>query len=254
MSVRRRSVFLRRAACLTAITVPRENDRPSLSNRRHVRPPDSYGARRASNPHRSLLVSIALCAALSVRNLSSASASSGHWERLPDGRVIHVIPVPMKISKMLMISEKGLQDLAGPKDLLLGGFLRFSQAGSTGVFSGDILMADARSQSMAQRGDCKTRFAALVRDLGGVLASDPESLASVYEVFHKYFPIEKCNIEDVLAIARTSRFFVGSEEMGTYSVAFNSAGVSSRPGFAVLISVDKKTGNLERPFAKINGY
>jgi hypothetical protein len=38
------------------------------------------------------------------------------------------------------------------------------------------------------------------------------AITPVYEVFYKYFPVENCNIEDVLGIARTSRFFVGSEE------------------------------------------
>ncbi len=109
--------------------------------------------------------------------------------------------------------------------------------------------------SLDPRSDCKTRFTALVRDLDGVLASDPETINPVYEVFHTHFPVEKCKIEDVLAIARASRFFVGSEEWGTYyNIGFDSAGVSSRPGFAVQISMAKKTGDLELPFAKVNGY
>lgn len=104
-------------------------------------------------------------------------------------------------------------------------------------------------------GDCKTRIAALVRDLDSVLASDAETVTLVYEVFHKYFPVEKCNIEDVLATARGSRFFVGSDEgVEFYNIRFNSGGVSSRPGFFVQISIAKKTGNLELPFAKVNGY
>jgi hypothetical protein len=130
-----------------------------------------------------------------------------------------------------------------------------AQSNSTGVPSGGPLAPTIGSGPVNQPGDCKTRIAALVRDLDGVLGSDAETVTLVYEVFHKYFPVEKCNIEDVLAVARGSRFFVGSEEWGTYYlIQFNSAGVSRRPGFAVQISVEKKTGNLERPFAKVNGY
>jgi hypothetical protein len=131
----------------------------------------------------------------------------------------------------------------------------FAQGNSNGLLSGGDLMPVADSRSTNHSNDCETRFAALVRDLDGVLASDPETITPVYEVFHKYFPIEKCSIEDVLTIARSSRFFAGSEEWGTYyNIAFNSAGASSRPGFAVQISVAKKTGDLELPFAKVNGY
>jgi hypothetical protein len=131
----------------------------------------------------------------------------------------------------------------------------FAQGSSNGFLSGGTLMPATDTQSMDQRSDCTTRFTALVRDLDGVLASDPETINPVYEVFHAHFPVEKCKIEDVVAIARASRFFVRSwEGSENYSVAFNSAGVSSRPGFAVQISMAKKTGDLELPFAKVNGY
>jgi hypothetical protein len=131
----------------------------------------------------------------------------------------------------------------------------FAQGSPNGFLSGDDLMPVADSRPTNHSNDCETRFTALVRDLDGVLASDPETITPVYEVFHKYFPVEKCKIEDVLAIARASRFFVRSWEGSEYySVAFSSADVSSRPGFAVQISMAKKTGNLELPFAKVNGY
>jgi hypothetical protein len=130
-----------------------------------------------------------------------------------------------------------------------------AQSNSNEVLSGGAPMPTIGSGSINQPGDCKTRIVALVRDLDSVLAGDAETVTLVYEVFHKYFPVEKCNIEDVLAAARSSRFFVGSEEWSTYYlIQFNSAGVSRRPGFAVQISIEKKTGNLERPFAKVNGY
>jgi hypothetical protein len=130
-----------------------------------------------------------------------------------------------------------------------------AQSDSNGILSGGPLMPTTGSGPHNKPGDCKTRIAALVRDLDSVLASDAETVTLVYEVFHKYFPVEKCNIEDVLATARGSRFFVGSDEgVEFYNIRFNSGGVSSRPGFFVQISIAKKTGNLELPFAKVNGY
>jgi hypothetical protein len=113
----------------------------------------------------------------------------------------------------------------------------------------------AAAVSGANQEDCKIRLAALVRDLDSVLASDPKAINPVYEVFYKHFPVDKCKIEDVLAIAHTSRFFVKAWEGPEYhSIGFNSAGVSARPVFDVQISISKKTGNLELPFAKVNGY
>ncbi len=116
-------------------------------------------------------------------------------------------------------------------------------------------MQAADSQSLDQVRDCKIRFAALVRDLDSVLASDPKAIDPIYEIFKRYFPVERCSIEDTLATARASRFFVGSEETPEYyNIAFNSAGVGSGYGFAVLISLNRKTGNFELPFAKVNRF
>jgi hypothetical protein len=131
----------------------------------------------------------------------------------------------------------------------------FAQGRSNGFLSGGDLMPVADSGSINQRRDCETRFAVAVRDLDAVLASDPKAIDPIYEIFKRHFPIEKCSIEDALATARASRFFVGSEEAPEYyNIGFNSAGVSSGYGFGVLISLNKKTGIFELPFAKVNGY
>ncbi len=116
-------------------------------------------------------------------------------------------------------------------------------------------MPAADSHSMDQGSDCKTRFNVLVRDLDSILASDQKAIDPIHEVFKRHFPVEKCGIEEILAIARASRFFVGSEETPEYyNVAFNSAGVGSGYGFAVQMSLNKRTGTLELPFAKVNRF
>jgi hypothetical protein len=131
----------------------------------------------------------------------------------------------------------------------------FAQNSSKGELLGGRLMPANESGSANQHSDCKSRFLSLVKDLDRVLASDPETIGPVFEVFYKNFPVEKCAVEEVLSIARSSRFFTSSEETPAYyNIAFNSARVSSRPGFAVLMSLSKQTGNLELPFAKVNGY
>src|SRR4029077_11886801 len=99
------------------------------------------------------------------------------------------------------------------------------------------------------------RFAQLVRDLDVVLASNPKAVDPITKIFHDQLPIANCRIEEVLAIARASPFFVGSEEAPEYyNIAFNSAATSTGYGFAVLIALNKKSMSLELPFAIPNQF
>jgi len=131
----------------------------------------------------------------------------------------------------------------------------FAQSNSNGLLSGRELMVMGDSIEPNKPSDCATRFAEFVRDLDGILASAPKAIDPIYAAFQRSFPIQKCKIEEILTIARKSRFFVGSEEtVAYYNIAFNGAGVGSGNGFAVLVSLNKKTGNMEKPFAKVNGF
>ncbi|XSC43088.1 hypothetical protein ACF1BQ_034155 [Bradyrhizobium sp. RDT10] len=97
------------------------------------------------------------------------------------------------------------------------------------------------------------------------MASDPKTVATgngltvsteeIYEVFHRYFPVEKCKIEDVLTIARTSRFFARYWEVPElYIIEFSSVGVSPPPGYIVQINIEKKTGDFAQPDARAKRY
>lgn len=137
--------------------------------------------------------------------------------------------------------------------------------------SGETLLCDnGHNRTFAEseiHSDCSAQFASLITSLDDVLASDPKTVAvaggsgvlmsteGIYEVFHKYFPVEKCKIEDALAVARASRFFVKSWEVPEYYIIeFNSTGANSWPGFTVNINIDKKTGDFARPFVRPNRY
>lgn len=100
--------------------------------------------------------------------------------------------------------------------------------------------------------DCQSKFTAFVGELDAILAAHTRSATTIYDLFKQYFPIENCKIADILTIARTSQFFTGPEEQpGNYNILFKSGGAWS--GFSVIMSLNKKTGSLELPFAKPNG-
>jgi hypothetical protein len=118
-----------------------------------------------------------------------------------------------------------------------------------------IIVSDNAGSNQPSASDCKGRLAEFVRHLDSILGSAPKAIDPIYEAFRRSFPIQKCNIAEAFAIARVSRFFVGSDETPAYyNIAFNSAGIGSGYGFAVQISLNKKTGNFEMPFAKVNGF
>jgi hypothetical protein len=131
-----------------------------------------------------------------------------------------------------------------------------------------LLCANGHNRTFAEseiQSDCSSKFPPLIASLDQVLASDPKMVATsgglmvspeeIWEVFHKYFPVEKCKIEDIVAIARTSRFFVKSFQWREdYVIEFSSDGASSRPGYLVQIAIDPKTGDFARPSVSANRY
>jgi hypothetical protein len=131
-----------------------------------------------------------------------------------------------------------------------------------------LLCANGHNRTFAEseiHSDCSSKFPPLITSLDQVLASDPKTVATsdglmlsteeIRELFHKYFPVEKCKIEDVVAIARTSRFFVKSfQGREDYIIEFSNDGVSSRPGYLVQIAIDPKTGDFARPIVRPNRY
>ncbi len=71
----------------------------------------------------------------------------------------------------------------------------------------------------------------------------------------KYFPLERCNIQSAIEIARKSRFFSHVSEETTYFViAFDSRGFAGwlDPGFHIQINLLKASGNSWLPGAHVN--
>jgi hypothetical protein len=103
--------------------------------------------------------------------------------------------------------------------------------------------------------ECATRIAAFVKELDSLLASDPSTIYPVFDLLNRYFPVEGCDIQDAIGIARESRFFsLVSEEKTYYVIVFDSKGVAgwANPGFYVQFSLIKTSGNSRLPAAHVN--
>jgi len=106
-----------------------------------------------------------------------------------------------------------------------------------------------------QSENCRDRFTRLVRELDLVLAGDPTSVDPIQDVIGRNLPINGCSIEELRPIAEASRFYVTARESQKFhSISFNNEGISKGYGFAVMISLNKKTGELEMPFTRPNRY
>ena len=103
--------------------------------------------------------------------------------------------------------------------------------------------------------DCATRFAAFVRALDALLASDPPTVHPVHDLMHEYFPVESCDIAQAIELARQSRFFSYTVTEKTYDIiVFDSRGFAGPrdPGFYVQINFRKESGNSWLPSAMVN--
>ena len=97
--------------------------------------------------------------------------------------------------------------------------------------------------------DCATKLKGLIIDIDELLAKNPRNLNDVYAVFHRYFPINRCGVDEVSLIVKTSRYFrsisMNGPKMHAYSL--NSETASSR-GVAVSFGLTD-AGELVFPFA-----
>jgi hypothetical protein len=175
--------------------------------------------------------------------------------------VDHLAGVAVRLALFVSVQIVSIVKSTPPRVVICGAVLvyataAFAQSNSTELLPrGESMVMGDNTEPNKPPSDCATRFAEFVRDLDGILASAPRAIDPIYAAFQRFFPMQKCSVEEILTIARKSRFFVGSEESPAfYSMAFDSAGTGPGNGFALLISLNKKTGNLEKSFAKVNGF
>jgi hypothetical protein len=113
---------------------------------------------------------------------------------------------------------------------------------------------DTQAKDASDR-DCATRFPAFVQELDRLLASDPSTIYPVFDLLNRYFPVQGCDIQNAIRVARESRFFSHvSEETTYYIIAFDSRGFAgpADPGFHVQLSLLKASGDSRLPAAHVN--
>jgi hypothetical protein len=93
--------------------------------------------------------------------------------------------------------------------------------------------------------DCRDRITAFVTEVANILATDENSVQAFQAPIRKYFPIQACDKEEVLAISMTSKFF--DEVYDTYS-GYTISLKSKR--FIVSFFLKKNNGDIEYPSAR----
>jgi hypothetical protein len=102
--------------------------------------------------------------------------------------------------------------------------------------------------------ECISKLTNFVGALDSLLASNPPSLFPLYDLLKKYFPLERCDVEEAVKISRRSKFLSSvSESWREYVIVFSSAS-PARPhsGFFISFGLVKASGDSELPFAKVN--
>jgi hypothetical protein len=109
--------------------------------------------------------------------------------------------------------------------------------------------------SQSNQMDCLDRMKEFVSELDALLDKNPPTLDPFLNLLNRTFPLTGCDIEEVVQIAKKSKYFSSPSHNGSVLVfSFSSASRNSGPfsGFDVSFGISKLTGNTELPFAKIH--
>lgn len=92
---------------------------------------------------------------------------------------------------------------------------------------------------------CADRLRKFAGSIDELLTENAIEREYFWAVIRKYLPAKGCALQEVISIARTSRFFVPLDEQGTfanYTIAFKNADT------LVNFSLQRATGNIDDPF------
>jgi hypothetical protein len=123
------------------------------------------------------------------------------------------------------------------------------------VYSASILLAEnSRSDTPPpERAECAARIRKFVTGLDALLSTNPNSVTPVRALLTRTFPMRKCDVEDVIAISRQSRF-LGSVQLQpeAHVFTFSTARVFPSSRISVGFGIEKATGDSLLPFAQVN--
>jgi hypothetical protein len=109
---------------------------------------------------------------------------------------------------------------------------------------GSTLIATSADESQAAI--CSDKVRKFVKVMDALLSENPNNVLAFDYPIKKYLSVKSCNVDEVISISKSSRFFSELFEQDTeYSVVFGNK------DFIASFALKKKTGNIEVPNARI---
>jgi hypothetical protein len=107
------------------------------------------------------------------------------------------------------------------------------------------LSATNSSADDSQAALCAQKVRGFVESIDGLLIENPNDVYVFREPIRKYMPAKGCSVEEVIAISKTSKFFVEAYDWSpAYTIIFRN------PRFDITFGLRKDTGNIEYPSAQ----
>lgn len=112
-------------------------------------------------------------------------------------------------------------------------------------------LVEAAMKTDTSASKCSARIQSFVEELEA-LFPHATSVYPVQALFKKYFPIEGCDPDQVLAICQRSKYCSDqSAHPNSLIVAFDSKPDERHSGLYAQFSVDRQSGNTSLPFVKV---
>jgi hypothetical protein len=97
----------------------------------------------------------------------------------------------------------------------------------------------------SQAGLCAEKVSRFVDSIDELLNGNANDVYVFREPIRKYMPAAGCNVEEVISISKTSKFFVQAYDWSpAYTIIFKN------PRFDITFGLRKDTGNIEYPAAQ----
>jgi hypothetical protein len=107
------------------------------------------------------------------------------------------------------------------------------------------LSATNSNADESQAALCAEKVRGFVESIDGLLIENPNDVYVFREPIRKYMPAKGCSVEEVIAISKTSKFFVEAYDWSpAYTIIFRN------PQFDITFGLRKDTGNIEYPSAQ----
>jgi hypothetical protein len=92
---------------------------------------------------------------------------------------------------------------------------------------------------------CAEKVRGFVDSIDKLLSENPDDMNIFNSPIKKYLPVKGCNVDEVISIAKNSKFFLEAYDwFPAYTILFRSS------RFDITFGLRKDTGNIEYPAAR----